>query len=190
MLEAFGRHGCRSVVIGGIAAAMYGLTYETDDLDLLCDSSAENLVLLAAALTELGAVVAGSTKPPRPIEPDMLSGFRILTFSTEAGDVDLLFEAKGGFRYADVVEGAIEVDVGGAKASVCGRRQLIELKRASGRPHDMKAAAELEAGELAREAIGAVPGTDAPTDQTEPGWLTDLLREPRSTSGPELEGPG
>jgi hypothetical protein len=188
LLEVFGRHGCRGIVIGGIAAAMYGLTYETDDLDLLCAQSAGDLALLAAALTELGALVAGSTSAPRRIEPSLLSGFRILTFMTDAGDVDLLFEAAGGWRYEDLVAESVPVDLGGAEVRICSRRQLIELKRASGRPHDVRAAAELEAGQLASEVIGEVPGGEPPQAPAEPAWFADFLRN-RPASGPGEDRP-
>lgn len=78
LLEVFGRHGCRGIVIGGIAAAMYGLTYETDDLDLLCAREAADLATLAAALTELSEVIGevpSGESPPAPAEPGWFADF-------------------------------------------------------------------------------------------------------------------
>jgi len=141
-----------------------------------------------AALTELSAVVAGGTSAPRPIEPALLSGFRILTFTTSAGDVDLLFEAAGGWRYEDLVAESVPVDLGETEVRICSRRQLIDLKRASGRPHDIRAAAELEAGQLASEAIGEVPSGESPPAPREPGWFADFLRD-RPAAGPGEGGP-
>lgn len=188
MLEAFGRAGCDFVVIGGIAAAVYGAGEATDDVDLLCDPSPENRDRLARALTRMGGVVAGSTRPPQPIMGNMLDGFQVITFVTQAGSVDLLFEAKGGARFADVEPGAIDVDVNGVVVKFCGRDDLVAMKRAAGRPHDLKAAAELEAGALERELM-AVPEGEPEALHDPPPWLEGLMREKTENGGDEGELP-
>lgn len=188
ILEAFGRAGCDFVVIGGIAAAVYGAGEATDDVDLLCDPSPENRDRLARVLTQMRAVVAGSTRPPEPIMGNMLDGFQIITFVTQAGSVDLLFEAKGGARFADVEPGAIDVDVNGVVVKFCGRNDLVALKRAAARPHDLKAAAELEAGALERELM-AVPEGEPEAIQDPPAWLEGLMRESKARDEDEGEVP-
>ena len=176
ILEAFGRSDCDFVVIGGIATAVYGISGTTDDVDLLCDPSPENRERLARTLTQLGAALAGSPRPPRPIVGAMLDGFRVITFTTTAGSVDLLFEAIGGIRFEDVAVGAIDVEVNGVLVKFCGRDDLVTMKRAAGRPHDLKAATELEAGALERELL-AVPEGEPSAIQDPPTWLEDLTHE-------------
>jgi hypothetical protein len=60
--EVLERHAVRYVVIGGTSGTFHGMVdYRTKDVDLLVQENADNLVRLAAVLTELHAVPAGTT---------------------------------------------------------------------------------------------------------------------------------
>ncbi len=68
--EVLDGHAVRYVVIGGMSGTFHGMVdYRTKDVDLLVHESADNLGRLAAALTELEAVPAGTTDR-RPITGD------------------------------------------------------------------------------------------------------------------------
>jgi predicted nucleotidyltransferase len=135
----------RFVVVGGIAAAMLGSMRETTDLDVIVESSEDNLTRLAAVLTQLGARVKGSTRPPMTITSSLLQGMTLVTFETDAGEVDVLMVGKGGWTYDQVIDGAEVVDVAGQPVRLISVEDLIAMKRAAGRPKDMETAAELEA---------------------------------------------
>ena len=49
-------HNVDFVVIGGLAAEIHGVTLVTQDIDICCDFSAENLARLQAALNDLHPV--------------------------------------------------------------------------------------------------------------------------------------
>ena len=135
----------RFVVVGGIAAAMLGSMRETTDLDVIVDRSQDNLARLAAVLTQLGARVKGSVRPPVAIAPALLEGMTLVTFETDAGEVDVLMVGKGGWTYEQIIDGAETVDVAGKPVRLISVDDLIAMKRAAGRPKDMETAAELEA---------------------------------------------
>lgn len=63
---------------------------------------------------------------------------------TSIGDIDLLGEIPGGGTYEHLRRGAIELQVFGTRCLCLSLEQLIRAKRASGRPKDLEALAELE----------------------------------------------
>jgi hypothetical protein len=73
--------------------------------------------------------------------------FRLVT---TLGDIDLLGEIPGGGRYDDLAGGAVWLEVFGTRCLCLSLTQLIRTKRASGRPKDWEALAELEAIEEER----------------------------------------
>ena len=64
--------------------------------------------------------------------------------TTSAGDIDLLGEVTGGGPYEDLLPQTIEVEIFGITCRCVTLPKLIALKRASGRPRDFDALAELE----------------------------------------------
>jgi hypothetical protein len=158
MLGALASAGVRFIVIGGIAAAVHGSRHATFDLDVVCDPSEDNLGVLAGALTQLQARVKGSPNPPAVVEPDLLKGISLLTLETSAGELDLLFEAAGGATYQKLAADAETAEVVGQEVLVVSRADLIDMKRAAGRPIDMAVADELEAMAILEELEPDPPG--------------------------------
>ena len=67
-----------------------------------------------------------------------------MTLTTSAGDIDLLGEITGGGAYEDLLPQTIAVEAFGITCRCVTLPKLIALKRASGRPRDFDAIAELE----------------------------------------------
>jgi hypothetical protein len=67
----------------------------------------------------------------------------ILTFVAEPARVDLLNEIEG-VDFAEAKPECVQGNYGDVRVSFIGRRHLIQNKRASARPQDSVAAAELE----------------------------------------------
>jgi predicted nucleotidyltransferase len=65
--------------------------------------------------------------------------------TTTLGDLDLLGEVVGWRVYEDLVAHSSEVELFGAKLRLVTLEKLIQLKRAAGRPKDLRAVAELQA---------------------------------------------
>jgi len=67
------------------------------------------------------------------------------TLTTDLGPLDVLGEITGGGAYEALLPHSIEVGLFGITCRCLGLKQLIEAKRATGRPRDLEVVAELEA---------------------------------------------
>jgi hypothetical protein len=69
VFSSFQSHNVRYVIIGGIAAILYGVPRATFDLDILIEATPENAQRLLAALLDAGLGTAdlttGGTSQPR-----------------------------------------------------------------------------------------------------------------------------
>jgi hypothetical protein len=148
--------GIEFIMIGGAAATAHGSARLTQDLDIVYRRSPDNIARLAACLA-----------PHRPYLREAPSGlpFRLdaetiqrglnFTLMTDLGALDLFGEITGGGRYEDLQHDTVELALFGVTCRCLGLKRLIEVKRASGRPRDLEAIAELEA--LLEEGEGQNP---------------------------------
>ncbi len=140
------RHGVDYVAIGGIAANAHGSRRLTLDVDVVPAPDQDNYERLAAALDELGApatAVDSASRDLDPRDPFDLAGAEVLELATTVGDLDLLNGAPGVPPYADLRSRAIEVDVRGTPVRIASLDDLIAMKRAGGRPQDLRDIADL-----------------------------------------------
>lgn len=107
-------HGVDYVAIGGFAANAHGSRRLTLDVDIVPAPEEANYERLAAALDALGA-------------PDS---------AVDSG-------APGVPPYTDLRARAIEVEVRGTPIRIASLDDLIAMKRASGRPQDLRDIADL-----------------------------------------------
>ena len=136
----------RFVLIGGFAGAVLGSPRTTIDLDVAYARDEENLDRLAAALEPLLPRLRGAP-PGLPFVLDAATLARGLNFTltTSLGDLDLLGDVTGGGGYEDLLPHTRRIRVFDTEVAVVTLPCLIRLKRASGRPKDLAAVAELEA---------------------------------------------
>ncbi len=146
LLVTLGAHQVDFIVIGGAAAIAHGTSRFTQDLDIVYDRSSENLQRIVAALNEFRPYLRGAP-PGLPFQWDRAALSRGLYFplTTSIGDLDLFGEIPGGGTYNDLAGQAIELQLFGTRVLCLSLTQLIHAKRATGRPKDLEALAELEA---------------------------------------------
>ncbi|MCK6545620.1 hypothetical protein L6R52_07100 [Myxococcota bacterium] len=147
ILRVLDQHRVDHVVIGGLAAWLHGAPVITADIDVVFDSSPENVRRLVAALVELEAVYRdplGRRITPDEAKLSSTTGGGHHLMATRAGDLDLLRDAAG-FDYAALAGSAVRVDLGGLEARLAPLATIIELKRRAGRPKDVAALPVLEA---------------------------------------------
>ena len=142
----------RFVLVGGLAVGAWGHVRGTKDVDLVPDSSAENLEKLAGLLRELGGKVEVGD---RMLTADAISTFlstgdRTLV-ATDLGRVDVLQGLPQVPSFAALDAAATDVDIGGLTVRVCSLDHLLAMKRASERPRDRD---DLEALEAAQDREG------------------------------------
>lgn len=139
LVAAFTRHSVRYVVVGGIAAILHGWPGATADLDVLGAFDPVNLDRLAAALGELSATGAGWDGTA-----GTMATHTTWSLDTAAGPVDVLFVLEPWGTYDELQPRSEAVPAFGVAIPVVSLDDLIALKRALGRPKDLRVAVELD----------------------------------------------
>jgi len=130
-------HGVDFVVIGGIAARIWGSPTVTRDLDICYARASANFERLAAALRDVHAKLRGVKEElPFRLDARALAAGDSFTFKSDVGDLDCLGTPTGTGGYDDLRASAELVDVDGLKVWVTSLADLIEMKRAAGRNKD------------------------------------------------------
>ena len=136
-LQILVAHKVDFVVIGGIAARLWGSPTVTRDLDICYARTPANYERLAAALQQVHAKLRGVSKEvPFRLHARTLAAGDSFTFKSDVGDVDCLGTPTGTGGYDDLKASAERVDVDGLKVWVTSLIDLIEMKRAAGRNKD------------------------------------------------------
>lgn len=139
ILEALIRRDVRFVLVGGVAAQAHGSPSLTGDLDICYARDGDSLDHLAIVLAELSAVRRGlPADAPRmpPLDARTLRAGGLFTLTTRFGDFGLLAAPDPDFDYERLLEHAVTTTVHGATIHVAALSDLIEMKRAAGRPKD------------------------------------------------------
>ncbi len=138
ILKTLEHHGVKFVIIGGIAGRLWGSTTVTNDLDLCYARDADNMKALAAALRELKVKLRGADRDlPFVVDARTLKAGDAFTFTTSAGNLDILGTPAGSSGYESLARTATRMDVGAVTVLVAALEDLILMKRAAGRPKDL-----------------------------------------------------
>jgi hypothetical protein len=146
LLRALDEHGAHVVVIGQVAGIMHGSRELTGDLDLLWDGDPEQAPALAAAFTSVSAVLADNDGVPVRCDPAAFELPKVLFHSPAAsGDCCTPALPWGDLPIADFIGRCETVTaVSGFKIRYLAREDLIRMRRAIGRPKDLRRVDELE----------------------------------------------
>lgn len=148
ILHVLDKHGVRYVMIGALAARLYGLTRLTADIDITPSTDESNMERLVSALRELRARVF-TDNVPAGLEFDFnaktLAAGTIWNLVTRAGRIDIAFVPSGTKGYADLSENAEQFETFGVRVEVASLADIIRSKQAANRPRDRQDVAELRA---------------------------------------------
>lgn len=134
------------VIVGGFAGIVHGCTYVTQDIDICCDFSPENLLRLQKALSKANPVhrmTPGRQK--LELTEDSCSGFKNLYLDTDIGQLDCLSFIDGLGDYQKVKEVSVPVKVEKMRLYVLSFDALVKSKKAMNRPRDKETILQLEA---------------------------------------------
>jgi hypothetical protein len=161
LLETLQRHRVRFVVIGGLAGRLHGSPTLTNDLDICYARDDANLASLAAALRELCARLRGAPNDvPFLLDATTLRAGDHFTFSTDAGNLDILGLPAGTAGFSDLARSAQAMELPAGAVPVASLDDLIRMKRCAGRPKDK---IELEVLAALRDEIdGQAEGSEKP----------------------------
>jgi hypothetical protein len=139
LFDVLARHQVGYVLIGGLAATLYGSSALTNDADICPDPSLENLERLAAALRDMDARIRSDTDPegvPISADADFLRNMNVVNLTTRFGDFDLAFHPADTQGYEDLVRRASEIAIDGTVVPVASLADIIRSKEAANRPKD------------------------------------------------------
>ena len=144
ILRVLSEHAVDFVVIGGVAVQAHGYIRSTRDLDVIARPTMLNLTRLSEALTELGAEPRGRTHA-KVTDPHLLRRAPHVPVMTRVGPLDVLNieHVEGAPRSYDALrDRALRIELKGMQVAVAGLSDLVRMKRAAGREHDL---ADIEA---------------------------------------------
>lgn len=147
LLATLQRHGVDYTVIGGVAVQVHGHRRTTKDLDVIPAPGRANLGRLAAALDELGARPRDLPGAGLPSLEQLVAAPVVPPLTTDHGDLHVLNAAPGAPPYAQLRARALVIDLDEIVVAIAGVDDLIAMKRAAGRPEDLRDIAALTAAE-------------------------------------------
>ncbi len=139
LFTALARHDVEYVTIGGIAMQAYGGQRVTVDLDIAIAASGDNLDRLAAALSDLDARILGPDGQRSKSTPGatLLGSSDQWHLITDRGPLDVVTLPAHLGPFAEMRARAHDTKLGDITVPIAHPDDLVEMKRAAGRPHDL-----------------------------------------------------
>lgn len=142
ILRAFQKQKVKYVLVGGIAVNLLGSMRSTADLDILVEMSDDNLRKTVKILKEYGYKVKHPVDPikiaDRKTREDWVKNKHMKAFNfykeDELKEVDIIIESPVSFKEAK--EDAARVKIGNLILPVISIKNLIKMKRVTGRAID------------------------------------------------------
>ena len=136
LAESLKRHGVDYAIVGGYAVALHGAVRGTVDVDLIVNVDEENLVKAERALNEIGL------QSRLPVSAFDVSSFRDEYIQNRNMKAWSFINTADPSEVVDIVITDNLKDM--RSVSVLAIKDLIEMKRRSGRPQDLEDVRSLE----------------------------------------------
>ena len=138
--------GLDAVIIGNSAAALHGVPITTQDIDLFVRDTPRNAEKIKQLVKTLGDHISAS----RPFEPSS----RMIRIEGLPVDIDIIFALSSHAKYESVKSRSQVVVIDDVSLRISHLRDIIEAKRAAGRPKDLATLPILEQFLRVQEAVG------------------------------------
>jgi tRNA nucleotidyltransferase/poly(A) polymerase len=129
VFESFQKHEVRYLVIGGIAAVLYGVPRATFDLDILIEATPENARNLLDALLDAGMNTASLTNVNEVLSNE-------ITIFKDRVRIDVQTSTPG-LRFQDAWSRRNTLEYQGQSFYLASREDLISSEEAAGRDVDL-----------------------------------------------------
>ena len=118
-------------VVGSFALAVHGAPRASAHVDIVPETSLENLTRLSNVLRQLGASF-GPGDPAAALSAADLGGPEIKLY-TDFGQLHVLGDAETVPSYAELSRNSVAIEVAGELVMFCSRDDLVAMKKRSGR---------------------------------------------------------
>ena len=136
----------RFVLIGGYACIVHGGTQTTEDVDVCCDFTPENLFRLQQAIADLNPVHRMTpNRLPLSLTSENCLHLNNLYLDTDLGQLDCISAVQGLGDFSQVEQLCDTIETEQGQLNVLSRDALIQSKKAMNRPRDREAIRQLEA---------------------------------------------
>jgi len=146
LLTRLNKQGVKFVIIGGFASVVQGCTFVTQDIDICCEFTSQNLLLLQKAVADLNPVhrmTPGKVK--LYLTQENCKHYKNLYLDTDLGQLDCISYVKGIGSFHRVINCSQTIEAEKQRFHVLTIEALIESKEAMNRPHDREAIVQLKA---------------------------------------------
>ncbi len=138
--------GVEFVIIGGLAGTFHGTTRITQDIDICCKFTSENLMKLFMAIRDIHPVHRMTPKRLALVLNEQNVGkLKNLYLDTDIGQLDCLGVVEGLGKFDKVVENSINIKIGHKTYRVLSLDALIKSKKSLNRPQDRQDLIQLAA---------------------------------------------
>lgn len=138
ILKAFNAAGVSYLIVGAYAFGFHVEPRTTKDIDIWVDPTPENAERVYQALTAFGALLEGIQTQDFS-NPDV-----VYQIGVAPNRIDILTGLES-ISFDAAWQNRQEASYGGEKVHIIGRKDLIKVKRAAGRPQDLEDVRSLEA---------------------------------------------
>ncbi|MDX2064121.1 MAG: nucleotidyltransferase [Fimbriimonadaceae bacterium] len=141
ILRSLTEEGVEYALVGGFAACLYGNRRSTVDLDICVAIEPTNLLRLANAIQPFQPRL----RPGGPLIrlDDKPLGGSFSRIYTVHGQIDVLQRLAGPWSTTDIIARAERITIGDFEVRIASLNDLIVLKEAAARPHDLEDASNL-----------------------------------------------
>lgn len=146
LLASLHRHGAKAVVIGQVAGILHGSLELTGDLDLLWSGRPDEAPAMTAAFAAVGASLYDDDNLPLAATSQPFSLAKVMfRCASAAGDCCTPALPWGSLDVAAYLTRAKSCIIDGVDVRYLSVVDLLTMRRAVGRPKDLRRVAELEA---------------------------------------------
>jgi hypothetical protein len=146
LLRRLNEHGVEFVIVGGVCAALHGVSLVTKDIDVCCPFDRENLLRIECAMKDLNPIHRQTpTRLPLILTEHLLLNLKNLYLTTDLGKIDFLSEIVGIGDYVAALSRSIPVSMSYGEFRMLNIDALIDSKWAVGRDQDLIAVQQLRA---------------------------------------------
>ncbi len=131
-IKTFNDFDVRYILVGGYSVILHGYSRTTGDMDIWVDKTSENYKKIKSAFLNFGMPVFDMTEENFLNHPD----WEVFTFGLPPSSIDVMIEVKG-MDFDECYKNAVFFEEDGLPIRTIHINNLINAKKASGRPKDL-----------------------------------------------------